>query len=608
MKRNSILIILLLLFGVVIGQTDQDHALAQQYYSNGEYEKAAELYEKLWDKNPGNTFYYSSLFRTLLSLKDYDALEKVIKKQSKRDKNNPKYLVDMGYVYKQRGELNEGEKSYDDALKSMSADERLIRSLANTFNSFREDEYVVLTYEKGAELLNNRLVFSFELANAYQNAGKDAKAVENYLFAIEKNQNQLQRVKNNIQNSKAKKALFNELETQLYKKIQRNPDRDVYPDLLIWLYVQRKDFESALIQAKAIDRRKKENGMRVYRLAKAALTEKNYESAIDAYEYILDKGKANDLYVTAKRELLNCRKERLENNVDYTVQDVNFLRKEYLSFLDENGKNPATASTIRELAQLEAFYSHDLDAAIGILEELIAMPSLPGKIKSMCKLDLGDYYVLKGDVWEATLLYAQVDKSEKDSPIGEDARFRNAKLSYYKGEFEWAQAQLNILKASTTELIANDALNLSIFIMDNLGLDTVLLPMEMFSRAELLMFQNRDDDAIEVLDSINLYFPGHNLTDDILFAKAKIHFRKKDFPKTQEFLENVINIYGDDLLADDATFMLAEMHEKQFGDTEKAMELYKDIIINFKDSVLVVEARKRFRSLRGDFVVPEQFN
>jgi TolA-binding protein len=188
----------------------------------------------------------------------------------------------------------------------------------------------------------------------------------------------------------------------------------------------------------------------------------------------------------------------------------------------------------------------------------------------------------------------------KDDPLGELARYKNAQLSYYMADFEWAQAQLNILKGATTHLISNDAISLSTFIMDNMGLDTTLYPMQKYAEAELLVFQNEFDKAMSSLDSISMIYPQHTLADDIVMMRAKIELKRRDYTKAAEYFTTIRTKYGEDILADDATFMLAELYETVLDDKAKAMELYQDILVTYKSSVLVVEARKRFRILRGD--------
>ena len=143
-------------------------------------------------------------------------------------------------------------------------------------------------------------------------------------------------------------------------------------------------------------------------------------------------------------------------------------------------------------------------------------------------------------------------------------------------------------------------MDLSVFIMDNLGLDTTLWPMQKFAQADLLFYQHKYDAALASLDSVIRVYPNHSLTDDIYFMKAKIFLKKQDYPTAVGFLEKVVQQFPEDILADDALFKLAEIHEFVFNDKEKAQELYRDLIFNYNDSIYVVEARKRFRTLRGD--------
>jgi predicted Zn-dependent protease len=394
--------------------------------------------------------------------------------------------------------------------------------------------------------------------------------------------------------------LLEELETQLYTKVQKNTANEDYIDLLTWVYIQNKDFEGARVQMKALDKRKNENGFRVLNIARMAQTEGDYTSAISGFEYVVNKGKDNSLYFSARTELLNCRKEKVSKNINYTQADLESLKGDYLLFINENERGFRTAQSMKELADLEGFYLHDLTSAINLCNEVIAMPGVNSNLRNQTKLSLGDFYLIDGDVWESTLLYSQVDKDEKDSPLGEEARFRNAKLAYYKGDFEWAQTQLEALKSSTSELISNDAINLSVFIIDNLGLDTVETPMQMFAKAELLMYQNKDEQARGTLDTTTYLFPDHALFDDIEYLKAQMFVKKKEFEKAVPLLEGIIKNFKEDLKGDDATFLLAKIYEEHLNDKNKAMELYKSIITDYNSSLLVIEARKKYRLLRGD--------
>lgn len=599
MKKLLIVPMLLLLCLVGSAQSDMDQSLAIQFYQNQEYEKAADLFEKLYDKNPESNLYYRYLYNSLLYLKEFDKLEKIVKKAIKKNPDELSYQVDMGYLEQQSGDLGASKKTFSGIIKNLPTQENSIRSVANAFIGYGEYELAAETYEAGRNLMKIPSLFSFELADIYTRLNNKAKTIEMYLEYVQYNPGGTQGVKNKLQDAIQDPDIAEELQSQLLVQIQKN-GANVFSELLIWQFIQKGDYKSAFIQARALDKRNNENGYRVIGLARSAAEARNFDAAIEAYQYVIDKGRSSPLYQSAKQELLGLRKVKVTTTYSYTQEDLNALLTEYDAFINEFGLSRNTVNTLLEKAQLQAFYLHNLDSAIATIEGVLKIPQLDKSFQARAKIELGDYYLLKGEDWEASLIYSQVDKAMGDEPLGELARYKNAKLSYYQGEFEWSQAQLDILKASTSELIANDALNLSVFIMDNLGLDTTLYPMKKFAEADLLFYQNRLDESLATLDSVSNIFPGHSLADDILFKRAEIYLKKQEVEKAAGYLQQILDKFPDDLLGDNATFKLAELYEYQLNDKEKAMQLYQDLIINYKDSVLVVEARKRFRNLRGD--------
>lgn len=190
-----------------------------------------------------------------------------------------------------------------------------------------------------------------------------------------------------------------------------------------------------------------------------------------------------------------------------------------------------------------------------------------------------------------------MDKAFREDLLGEEARFRNAKLSFYTGDFEWAQGQLNVLKASTSELIANDALSLSVLITENIPPDSNLVPLRRFAYADLLVFQNKDKEAEVLLDSILTNFPKHPLEDDILLQLAKIDIKHKDFNNALARLNEIYLKHGKDVLADDALFLSAKIYEQNLKENSKAKEYYEKIVIEFPGSTFVQSSRNKLDNL-----------
>jgi tetratricopeptide (TPR) repeat protein len=238
------------------------------------------------------------------------------------------------------------------------------------------------------------------------------------------------------------------------------------------------------------------------------------------------------------------------------------------------------------------------------LNELIAQPRLQKEFIGNVKLDLGDYLVLQQKLWDASLIYSQVDKDFKQDMLGEEARFRNAKLAYYRGDFEWAQTQLSVLKSSTTELIANDALYLSVLITENTPPDSNLAPLLRFAAADLLMFQFKSKEADQLLDSIAKAFPENPLQDDILMQRGKIAEEEGRYNDAIDFYQKTVKDFGDDVLADDAVFRLGTLYQNKIKDKAKAIEYYEKLIVDYPGSTWVQQARAQYNELKNKKAIP----
>ena len=123
---------------------------------------------------------------------------------------------------------------------------------------------------------------------------------------------------------------------------------------------------------------------------------------------------------------------------------------------------------------------------------------------------------------------------------------------------------------------------------------------------ELLLFQNKQDEALVQIDTMRSKFTFHNLTDELLFLEADIYLKQGKFSQSIELLAEIVEVYGTDILGDDAYFMMGDIYENQLGDKEKAMEIYIDFLTKYPGSVYSAESRKRYRSLRGDFEFQEE--
>ena len=600
-KRLTLTIITALFFAVVSGSLfAQESKLANQYYATGEYEKASMLYKRLYEKSRNNDFYFTRYLESLLAMENYDEAEKTIKEEIKKSPNEAHLYVAYGNIFEKKYELDRAEEQYQKAIENVKGDLGSISRLGNSFLRLAKYDLAIEVYKKSSEKLENKYVFAYNLADLYRRKGESEPMINYYLLSLLSSPNRLNSLKNLFQRYLAEDD-YPLLQARLYELIQEYPEESVYPEMLQWVFISKKQYNRALRQARALDRKLNENGSRVYEIASIAQNAEDYDAAIDAYQYIIDsKGPNTRYYISAKLELLDCKRKKVINNYDYTQDELLELEKEYENFLDEFGKNSRTIFMVKEYAKFQALYLDNIEKAIALLEEVKVFGGINPETRASIKLDLGDYYLIKDDIWEATLLYSQVDKEFKEGVLGERARYRNAMLSYYNGDFEWSQEQFDILKSATTKLISNDAIDMSVFIMDNLGLDTTAVPLQMYAKAELLVYQNKFEEAFATLDSITLEFPDHGLKDDLMYIKAQIYKNQKKYDNAIAMYDEIIENHNEEIRCDNAMMELAELYENVLDQPEKAKTIYERIFLDFSNSTFAVEARKRFRILRGD--------
>lgn len=599
-EYKNIVLVFILMISFIAAGISQNSRLAQKYYQTGEYEKAAVLYKKLYEKNPVQDIYFDRYISSLLAYEDYLTAEKEIKKEIKRRPSHVQLYVSYGNLYERKFEADKANEQYKKAIDNLPADRSIISKLGNSFVRLTKYDLALEVYEKGTQLLNNTAVFSYNLADLYRRKGDLVNMIAQYLNSASLNPNRVNSTKSTLQRFVPKDD-YEELKRQLYERISLDDTNPIYPELLEWVFVQQKDFKRAFRQARALDRGLQEPGTRVYNLANIAYNEGDYRAAIEAYNYIVEeKGKTNRYYIDARTKLLRGKRQLLLDNINVQDSEIDSLSKEYQAFIDDFGINNRTSALVLDYAEFLAINVNALDEAIALLDMLVSLQSINKNEIARAKISLADYYIMNDNIWDASLLYSQVDKAHREEYLGEIARFKNAKLFYYSANFEWAQEQFDILKASTSKLISNDAIDLSVFITANLGLDSTETALTLFANADLLALQNKDDEAFAKLDSIKLLFPEHDLEDDMLYRKARIYSKQRDYENAIAHYEEIIERFPEEIKCDNSIFELAEIFEYELNDLEKAKALYEKLFLDYSNSTFAVEARKRYRILRGD--------
>jgi len=598
-------VIILLLFTLSSFAQNNNQKIAYQYFINGDYDKAIVIYEEL-NKSNLSVNIYSPYFISLINTNNFSTAEKLAKRLYSKNPQRLNYLVDVIVSLKKQEEVNKFIFNLKKLYRKLDGGNSQTIQLANRFLSFEMYDIALEVYEKSSKI-NNLFSYDLQRAQLYGLLGENEMMVNQYLDFLLNNPNQKKVVFSNIQRFLDNNGIKDFNNTNLVKRsllniIKKYPDRYDFNEMLIWLFMQNQQYKLALQQVISLDRRNQNSLSRIFEITEKLLDLEKFKLAIEGLDYIISKGFNSELYITSHINKLYA-ETKIINNKNEDLEPIN---SKYNSVINEVGKNSYSILLLSNYAHFKAFYMKNLEDAKIILEDAMKIINADPTEIAECKIQYADIMLLSGNIWDALLFYSQVEKDFKENPIGHTAKFKRAKIAYYKGDFTWAQAQLDVLKASTSKLISNDAMDLSLLISDNYNLDTIDQPMMQFARADLLFFQQKYDEAILTFDSILTLFNGHDLSDEIYFRKYKIFSAKNDTESSVKMLEKIINDFSYEILIDDALYSIAKIYENKYNDNAKAMDYYQKIILDHEGSIYASEARNRFRFLRGDEINEEK--
>ena len=582
------------------GQTT-DQQLAQHYYSSGEYDKALIYYEKMYavDESKINLTRFVDCLEQTGDIKN---AEKTLKKAVSKNNKDQELAILLASFYENHDEPSKATDIYSELIENLTTSSREIIDLYTLFKSKSKLDMAFGTLEKGRKLLKNSYPLNIQFADYYGAKGETEKMINEYLDMLDYHpayMSSVQRILSaQVDFTEENSKEYDLLRTALIERTQKKPNNLNYSEMLTWLFIQRQNFPAALVHIKAIDKRTNSLGAMVYDFGSICIENKDYSTARNSYKYVVEIGEQGRYFMRAQSSLLNVSFLEVTTNRNFSQSELNEILTDYQNVLNRFGKKNTTLPVILEMAHIQAFYANKGLDAISLLNEALEFSGLTDMQLAQVKMQLADIHVLHGDIWEASLFYMQIDKEFKYEVIGQEAKFKNARIFYYDGEFDFAQSQLDVLKQSTSKLIANDALNLSLLITDNYGLDSNFTAMYNFAQADLFIEQHRYEEAFHLFDSILAEFPAHSLGDEILLKKAYALQLKGQWNLAIQSLEKIVKYHSQDILVDDALFQLGDIYQNHLMDNAKAAEYYRTLLFDHKGSLYTTEARKRFQELR----------
>lgn len=571
----------------------QNEQLAQNYFEKGEFEKARLSYLELYKSQPSNSIYFMRLIESYQQLLQLDEAEKLLRDRLEKYKQGGT-VVEIGYNFQLRKDEVQAKKYYEEALDRVSKNPGEIYTVATAFEKRSLIEYALRAY-KLAIAKDPKLNFNYQMALLYGQSGNTDMMINTFLDEAYTNQhsniviqNQLSRFMN-----EDAAANFNEtLRKALLVRAQKNQDI-FWNQYLSWFYVQQKEYGKAFIQEKAIYRRNPETFSNIVNLAQLSIQENDAETAKEILTFVLENTQDLELRIEANYHLMEMRTKAA------TEKDYDSISADLQRLMDEFGVNPFSLGLQILQAHFATFSGNNPEKGKAILKAALEL-GLNKYQQAQVKMELADILLYEEKFNQALIYYSQIEEDLKNDAVGHEASLKSAKTSYFKGDFTWAQAQFKTLKSASTQLIANDALEYFLLISDNTAEDSTQTALRKFARADYLLYKNKNKEALAAFQDILKESAGREIEAVTLLRLGKTHEKLGDYQIALSQFKSIIDNHADGIYVDEALYFSADIYNLHLKDPEKAKPLYEKVIFEHQDSIYFVEARKKYRLLRGD--------
>ncbi len=572
--------------------------VAASYYKLGKFDNAVLAYESLVQKNPRDEQATVGLAK---SYRQTNQIEKAIDLLNSRIALQPDrliYLLELGVCYNQNDNPEKAKETFDNVIVALDSNPNFSAKMGSLFKEYNLLEYTIKAYKK-AMTYNENYNFDLEIGRLYGETGELGEMFSSYLDYMLKNPayiNTIKRLIDQFITEDPENEANQIFRKTLLRKNQITPDI-LYNEMLSWLFVQQKQYRKAFAQERAIYRQTEDGIPQILEVATIAKDAKDFETAEEAYEFVIENAAISSFVIKANQESLYIEIEQA------TPKQYEGINKKYKNLFEDFKGNPEVLPLSLDYAYFLGFKQERKSEAIAFLKPL-AKKNYTAVDKAKIQLLIADILVLDSKFSQALIYYTRAQKKVKNHPLAQEASFKIAKTSYYKGDFDWANTQLNVLKESTTQLVANDAMNLSLRIYDNTKDESDISEqaLTLFAKGELFEFQEQWQKALEVYNEVVEKYQSTSVEDDALYSSALLLIKMKQTDEAIKNLKKIIQFFPLSLLVDDAYFELGKFYQK-LNNIEAAKKAYEKVIFNHADSIHFVDARKAYRKLRGDEVV-----
>jgi tetratricopeptide (TPR) repeat protein len=451
-------------------------------------------------------------------------------------------------------------------------------------------------YKNAVESIENAANFHLEIGNLYRSKLNYEKAVEHFLEYYIHYPKQIPLIRRQILTLTEQNQSIQPVVSAMNHFLNKHPKQVVVREILAGLYVKQREFEEAFIIYQTLDNNSPD-GKYIKIYADEAYKNDAFNHAIQGYNKFIEMYPKSSLLYHVNYTLGQCyikhayhlRDKQLEAQAENEIiKAINIFK----SLTQKPGRSNYHKISLIELGDIYLEFYYDNDNALKFYHNFLNLKP-KGKPRDEVLLKLGNTYLTKNQIEMAKNSFKQI--SQKD--YFTLAQFKISQLAFYQGNFAKSLTILeNLLKITRVgDPLFNDILSHQLFIT-NFSKDSVSL--KKYALAELLLFQKKYSEATVQLNEIVKEKSALSLTAGKKGSHLLIELDK--LGEAEILLQKLWDNHAHDETIDEVIFYLADTKQK-LGKQRNALDLYKELLANYPNSLYIQDARQQARILNSVF-------
>ena len=572
----------------------------------GDIERARTLYEDMLKENPGNRQAYQRLKEILKRTGELESAVQLVEVWIDLNPNDLQAYIELGeIVFLKKDKIN-AAKIWHDFEMTYGTNKSIYRMLVHTYSRLGLTEEMERLVKRGRSKLGQKDMLALDLANYYYSRQTYDRALDEYLIYIIEHPQQEKLVTDRVLLMSDDPENHLLIEKKLVSSLENN--QVIINKLLAGYYFKPSRYIEALSTHRSMGLRNNKDFNRWLLLAGNLRKESQYDLSINAYQELLHL----ELELPAKligEALLGLGKtyeDQLLPNIPNNLlvgfyPDNLFFENEFLKISSRSRESlektfelykrvlqelPASSFSPKahfRLGEIQFKITRDFDGArASYLSALASRPD--NNLRENILLRIGDTFIAEGNLIAARNHFKVQHRNNNNSisPF----TMKEIQLTFLTGTIDTAKTVLDsvIVNSLPNDKYFNDLMELQDIIAQHytFGSKADKEALLQYSIAERFLQQYKLVEAAEMLAFIRENYPDVSILPTVMLRECLLRSLLEDVSISL----NIAQLLQETPFAPQGITIQGEINEQFYGDIDKAMKFYNNLLESYPMSML----------------------